>query len=122
MGELLEFPIGVGPDMPLAIPITSTPPPLGNAVDLTTVVNVTLTPRRQDGSTKSPWTATLVPAIGQTLVIPTAAIIRYPFQTTDLDTKGVWRVSIVLNLTDGGHWWTKPLEASFRVTDPFGIR
>lgn len=120
MGELKEFILGVGPDVTLGIPITSVGPP--NAVDLTTVSSVTLTPMRQDGTTKAPWIATLVPAFGNIVVTPNAAIVAYPFQTTDLDQKGVWRVSITLNLNDGGHWWTEPPESQFRVIDPWGRR
>lgn len=110
------FPIGVGPDVILGIPITST------TLDLTTVVSVTLVARRQDGTTKAPWTASLVAAPGNATVTATAAVIAYPFQTTDLDQKGTWSVSIQLNLIDGNHWWTTPPGQTFTVTDPWGSR
>lgn len=108
------FPLNVGPDVVLGIPITST------TVDLRTVTSVTLTAQRPDQTTKSPWSATLVPADGASSITATAAKVSYAFNTTDLDMKGPWRVSIVLNLSDGGHWWTDPLAAMFLVRDAWG--
>lgn len=116
MAALKQFPMGIGHPVVLGIPIKSTP----GTVDLTTVTGVQLLPLRPDGSTKTPWVASLAPASDEQAVTPFRALVQYPFQTADLDMRGIWKFQVLLT-TPSGVWPGKPEETpELQCTDSWG--
>lgn len=115
------FPLLAGPDVALGIPITSAGDGISGP-NLTTVIGATLSVLKPDEVTVLTWTPTIVPAIGQVSILPTLAMLRYAFNGTELNVKGIWRVSWVLALTDTPHTWPEAPEdtSSFLVTDQWG--
>ena len=114
------FPLFIGPDAVLGIPITSVGDGV-NGPDLRTVTNATLSVVKPDGLTILTWAATIGPADGQIAILATLAKLSYPFTGTELDTKGMWIVSWLLNLADTNHWPEAPEDTSlFTVTDKWG--
>ncbi len=115
------FPLFAGPDVAIGIPITS----VGDGVqgpDLRTVIGATLSVLKPDNVTTLTWTPTIGPAIGQIAITATLAMLRYQFTGTELDTKGIWRVSWTLALSDTPHTWPEAPEdtSAFLVTDAWG--
>lgn len=118
------FPLLVGPDVALSIPISS----VGDSIsgpDLRTVIGATLFALKPDEVTVVQWTATIVPAnvtpYFQTSITATLAMLRYAFTGTELDQTGTWYVSWKLSLPDAPHTWPEAPEdrSIFTVVDPF---
>jgi hypothetical protein len=115
------FPLFAGPDVALGIPITS----VGDGIsgpDLRTVIGATMYALKPDEVTILTWVPSIVPADGQSGIIATLAKLRYPFTGTELDTKGLWRVSWLLALPDTPHTWPEAPEDTsvFVVLDKWG--
>lgn len=108
--------MGVGPPITLGIVARSAV----GGLDFTRVTSVVLYPQRPDGTEPSPWTATLAPAPDQVAITPVRAVVQYPFQTPDLDLRGLWKVQVVF-ITPDGPWPGDPkLTPEFTVTDKWG--
>lgn len=118
------FPLLVGADVALGIPIQSAGDGISGP-DLRTVIGATLVALKPDEVTTVTWTPSIVAAnvapYFLTIVTATVAMLRFPFTGTELDTKGLWRVSWSLALPDTPHTWpSAPEDTSiFTVTDKF---
>jgi hypothetical protein len=118
VADLVTFPLGVQAPVALAFQFTSTD------LDLTTVSNVTLKALNISvaGSLPKTWAASLVPDLWQAIVLPNVGRIIYGFSASgnDLDTKGIWRLEILLSV-GGGLWPGDPLQTpTLKVVDQWG--
>lgn len=109
-----KIPSGIGPDAILSVSVTST------SIDLTTVTTATLTAIDGALAQHLPWTATVAPASGSSVVLPSAAFLNYSPLVTDVTTLGRWRLEIQLQFSGGGRMPCAPIY--FDVVDPWGRR
>lgn len=114
---MTDYALPIGTTIPLKFPITSDV--VNGGIDLTTVTSVTLSPLRGDGTVAPNWTASLVAAVGESVVIPTLAVIMYATQPGDISVKGIWRAEVSLNNTGTVNPWPAA-PVTFRITDQYG--